>query len=327
MDAINLNHTQILTAAASKSAPQNTQEKSFTASSQAVPSVIVTLSPESSQLSHDYRMASRFNSLEELSEHKTRLAATWVTEHELETGTRRPYASAEDERLSRLSLKELMAELSHLPRVDKNGYLQNSSAGTEQSDRISVAITNLLFEAQYNFKKSAQRVEASLGEFKTHLHEKFNIAPNSYDIKYIAGKITAVSAGKNGASNATLHKIQSMLDTPNTIKPAQNLVQDITAYNTAAFTLIDDTLTQYIYGASQNRYLPKDVSVAWLAEGFNYSHATTSGQIHNKWLTIVANANEKYQAAVKDGSHLENSNTERGILTLTKIRQLAQHNP
>lgn len=333
MDSINLNHSQILTTAVKKNPTQPTpensqaqQEKTFT-SSNGTPSVIVTLSPESAQLSHDYKITSRFGSLEELSEHKTRLAATWVTEHELETGTRRPFASAEDERLSKLSMKELMAESAKLPRVDEHGNLQNGRAGTEQGDRISVAKTNLIFEAQHNYKKAAGNVEASVKEFEKHLQDKFKIDPSSYDITFIDGKITAVSTGKNGADNATLKKIQDVLDNPEKIKPAKDLVEDIKTYNEAAFKVIDYQLTQYIYGASQNRYLPKDVSADWLVEGMNYSNATTSGKIHDKYLSIVADAREKYQAAVKDGSHLANTNTDPGIMELTKIRQIAIDNP
>ena len=271
-------------------------------------------------------MTPRFDSQEELSEHKTRLVATWVTEHELETGTRRPYATAEDERLSKLSLKELVIESSKLPRVDEHGHLQNGRAGTEQGDRISVAITNLVFEAQYNFKKAAENVEASVKEFEKHLQEKFSISPESYDITFIDGKITAISTGKNGADNATLKKIQNVLDNPGKIKPAKDLIEDIKTYNQTAFTIIDNQLTQYIYGAYKNRYLPKEVSADWLVEGMNYSHATTSGKINDKYLSIIAGARDKYQAAVKDGSHLANSNTDPGIMELTKIRQMATDN-
>lgn len=332
MDSISLNHAQTLATTAKKGSDQTTaetssptQEKTFTASSSS-PSVIVTLSPESTKLSYDYNATPRFGSLEELSEYKTRLYETWVTEKELESGTRRPYASAEDERLSKLTMKELMAESSKLPRVDQNGHLQSSREGTEQGDRIGVAKTNLMFEAQYNFRKAAGNVQKSMEKFEQHLQEEFNIDPDSYDIVFIDGKITAVSTGKDGADSETLKKIQKMLDDPEKIKPAKDLVQDIEAYNKAAFTIIDNQLTIHIYGASKNRYLPKNISADWLAEGMNYSHATTSGNINNKWLSIVADANEKYQAAVKDGSHLANSNTDPGILELTRIRQSASQN-
>ncbi len=328
MDSISLNHANTLAATTIKSAvpptsntPQVTPNKEFTASP-ASPSTIVTLSPESTKLSFDDKVTPRFESLEELSEHKTRLLATWVTQDELETGTRRPYASPEDERLSRLSMKELMIESSMLPGIDSNGHLQSGFAGTEQGDRIGVAVANIVLESQYNFRKAAKQVEASLEKFEQYLHKEFNIAPDSYDITFIDGKITAISTGKDGADHSMLQKIQRMLDAPEKIKPAKDLVQDIKTYNEATFTIINNQLTQYIYGATQNRYLPKEISADWLVEGVNYSHVTTSGNIKDKWLSIVADAREKYHTALKDGSHLKNSTTAPGILELTKLRQL-----
>jgi hypothetical protein len=56
-------------------------------------------------------------------------------------------------------------------------------------------------------------------------------------------------------------------------------------------------------------------------EGMNYSHATTSSQLGYKYLSIVADAREKYHAALKDGSHLTEGKTNPGILELTKLRQ------
>lgn len=327
MDSISLDHKQFLAAASTamhssaNAAPSDAAvENVFTPNSNS-PSAIVTLSPESTQLSSEYEAQSRFNSLEELSEHKTRLYSTWVTYEELETGKRRPFASPEDQRLSTLTLKELMEESLKLPSVDKNGHLQSSMEGTEQGDRIGVAVANIVIESQYNYRKAAKSVEASVEKFKQHLEEKFNINPDSYDVMMVDGKITAVSKGKDGADNATLKKIQGVLDNPEKIKPAKDLVQDINAFNEAAFKMIDNQLTQYIYGAQQNRYLPKSVSTEWLMEGMNYSHATTSSQLGYKYLSIVADAREKYHAALKDGSHLTEGKTNPGILELTKLRQ------
>src|SRR5690606_11040706 len=116
----------------------------------------------------------------------------WVTLEELETGIRRPPASAEDERLSYLTMKELMEEGLQLPRVDKNGHLKSGFAGTEQGDRISVAKANILLEAQYNLRKTAKNVEASVDKFKKHIEKEFKVDPDSYDIIFKNGKITVV---------------------------------------------------------------------------------------------------------------------------------------
>ncbi len=327
MDSINLDHKQFLVTAsksmhssANEGSSDTAVENVFTPNSK-YPSAIVTLSPESTKLSSEYEAQSRFDSLEELSEHKTRLYSTWVTYEELDSGKRRPFASPEDQRLSTLTLKELMEESLKLPSLDKNGHLQSSMEGTEQGDRIGVAVANIVIESQYNYRKTAKSVEASLEKFKQHLEEKFNIDPDSYEVMMVDGKISAVSKGKDGADNATLKKIQNVLDNPEKIKPAKDLVQDIQAFNDAAFKMIDNQLTRYIYGAQQNRYLPKSVSTDWLMEGMNYSQATTSGQIGDKYLSIVADAREKYHAALKDGSHLTEGKTNPGILELTKLRQ------
>jgi hypothetical protein len=327
MGPVNLDHKQFL-ATASKliylstntDAPVATEEKIFTSGSNS-PSAIVTLSPESAKLSFEYEANSRFNSPEELSEHKTRLYSTWVTYDELESGKRRAFASPEDQRLSTLTLKELMEESLKLPNVDKNGHLQSSMEGTEQGDRINVAIANIILESQYNYRKAAKSVEASLEKFKQHIEEKLNIKPDSYDVMMVKGKITAVSKGKNGSDNATLKKIQDVLDKNEKIKPAKDLVSDIQNFNAAALKLIDNHLTQYIHGAQQNRYLSKNISADWLMEGMNYSHASTSNQVSGKYLSIVADAREKYHAALQDGSHLANGKTNVGILELTKLRQ------
>lgn len=329
-NSISLNHAQILTEATkslpSQSAAKAPEETVFTASNHsspsAIPSIKVTLSPAASQLAHDYKTTSRFASMEEQSEHKTRIVSTWVTLEELETGIRRPPASAEDARLSHLTMKELMEEELQLPRVDKNGHLQSGFAGTEQGDRISVAKANILLEARYNLRKTATNVEASVDKFKKHIEKEFNVDPDSYDIIFKNGKITVVSKGFDGADDTSLQKIQKMLDNPEKIKVAVALTRDIESFNEASWQIIDHQLTQYIHGVQQNRYLPDEVSVDWLMDGMNYSHASVSGQTHSKYLSIMAGAREKYHVALKDGTHFANGTTDPGILELTKIRQL-----
>ncbi|MBE8716554.1 hypothetical protein C4F51_05050 [Cellvibrio sp. KB43] len=252
----------------------------------------------------------------------TRLAATWVTREELESGTRRPFASAEDERLSHLTLKELMEEGLRLPTVDENGHLKTGFAGTLQSDRINVAVANILFEAQHTYLKAAKDVTAAVEEFKEYMLEEFNIDPDSYDIVFRDGKPVAVSKGSDGLNDEDLEKVQEALDNPKEIKVADKLHQAIDAFNGAALKMIENSLTQHIHGASKNRYLPKEVSATWLMEGMNFSHATTSSHVHDKFLTIMADAREQYHAALKDGSHLANGNTHPGILELTRMRGL-----
>lgn len=330
MESVNLNHLQILTSSSKTPTPQNTsktpEDRVLTANNAASPSTIVTLSPAASQLSHDYQMTSRFASMEEQSEHMTRLAATWVTLEELENGTRRPFASAEDERLSRLTLKELMEEGSRMPNADENGHLKSGFAGTLQSDRINVAVANILLEAQHNYSTAAKDVTAAVEEFKEYMKEEFNIDPDSYDILFKDGKPVAVSKGNDGLNNEGLKKVQEVLDNPEDIKSAEKLLKAIDIFNGAALKVIENSLTQYMYGASQNRYLPKEISADWLMEGMNFSHASTSSHVHDKFLTIMADGREKYHAALKDGSHLENGNTDSGILELTKMRELQTRN-
>jgi hypothetical protein len=325
MESINLNHTQLLFTSVKTAPSQNTtkapEDIVFTANTNSSPSVKVTLSPEASQISHDYKSTSRFASMEEQSENKTRVVSTWVTLEELESGSRRPFATAEDERLSRLTLKELMEESLKLPNVDKNEHLQSGFAGTEQGDRIGVAIANILLEAQYDYLKAAKDVESSVKEFKKYVEEELGIDPDSYDIVFRNGKVTAVSKGKEGASDADLEKIQDILDDPEKIKEARKLVLDIESFNTASLQLVENQLTQYIHGPQQNRYLPKEVSIDFLMEETNYSNVSGSSQLNSKYLSIMQGANEKYHAALKDGSHLKSGTTDPGILELTRMRQ------
>lgn len=330
MESVNLNHLQILTSTSktptSQNSSQTPENRIFTSNNAASPSVIVTLSPAASQLNHDYQMTSRFSSMEEQSEHMTRLAETWVTLEELEKSTRRPFASAEDERLSHLTLKELMEEGLRMPNVDENGHLKTGFAGTLQSDRINVAVANILLEAQHKYLTAAKDVTAAVEEFKEYMQEEFNIDPDSYDIVFKDGKPVAVSKGNDGLDDEGLKKVQEALDNPEQIKVADNLLTAIDVFNSAALKVIENSLTQYIHGASKNRYLPKEVSVDWLMEGMNFSHATTSSHVHDKFLKIMSDANDKYHAALKDGSQQENGNTDPGILELTKMHELQARN-
>ncbi len=327
MESIGLNHRQILATFSKLQPAQGTEkapyERVFTSDQSSSPSDIVTLSPEASRLSHDYQMTPRFSSMEEQSEHKTRIVSTWVTKEKLESGARRPFASPEDERLSHLSLKELMVESLKLPNVDKNGHLQTGFAGTEQGDRIDVAIANIQLETQYNYRKAAKNVEASVEEFKQYMKDDFNIDPDSYDIVFLDGKVAVTSNGNSGLNFDSLNKIEGILDNPEKIAEASGLIQAIEAFNESALKVIENSLTSYIQGPQQNRYLPEEVSGDWLLEGMNYSSASTGSHIHGRYLTIIAESNERYHAALHDGTHLKNS-TDPGILELTRIRAM-QH--
>ena len=305
MDSISVNHIQMLATTLKRNTPVENQigpvDMAFSATdSQSSPSVEVKLSPAASQIAKDIHVTSRFSSKEEQSENKTRVVSTWITLEELENGTRRPFATPEDERLSHLTLKELMAESMKLPRVDEHGHLQSGFAGTEQGDRIGVAIANIILESQYRHKKSAEAVEASLSKFKQHISDNLGIDPESYKIVFKNGKVTVISnGGEKGADSDALKKIQDVLDNPNDVKPAKALQNNIALYNTASHKLIDNQLTQYIYGAQQNRYLPKEVSSDWLMDGVDYSKATHNSNLSQKYLAIIAGANEKYHAALE----------------------------
>jgi hypothetical protein len=256
--------------------------------------------------------------MEEQSEHITNVAAQWVTLEELESGLRRPFATAEDERLSNLTLKELMEEANNLPRVDRNGHLQSGFAGTEQGDRINIAVANKVLEAQYLYKKSSQNVEASVKNFKLDMEKKLKISPDGYDIVFSNGKITAM--GK-GADEQTLKKIQEVLDNPKNMKSAMKLSAEIEEFNKAALALVENELTQYIYGAAKDPYLEKNVSIDWLMEGMNYSDATKSGHVNYKFTSIIADARMKYHETIRNGTHLSNYDIDPGIIELTNLRK------
>lgn len=323
MDAININHAQVLRSSVdvqingTVSAPAETATPTLPNSS----ATEIKLSPEASSIAYDHNIKPRFASMEEQSEHKTRVVAQWVTLYELESGTRRPFATAEDERLSRLTLKEIMEESNKLPRVDKNGHLQSSFAGTEQGDRIGIAKANIILEAQYNYRRAATSVESAMSDFKQQLEKKFNLDPKSYDIIFSKGKMTAVGKGSAMASQKELGQIQKILDNPDSMKTSLSLSSKIDEFNKAALTIIENQLTQYIYGATKDPYLEKNISMDWLMEGMNYSNATQNPQVNHKYFDIIAAAREKYHAALKDGTHLSNYNIDPGILELTQLRK------
>lgn len=323
MDAININHAQVLYSSVgvkvigTVSAPTETATPAETNSS----ATEIKLSPEASSIAYDPNIKPRFSSMEEQSAHKTRVVAQWVTLDELESGTRRPFATAEDERLSHLTLKELLEEGNKLPRVDKNGHLQSSFSGTEQGDRIGIAIANIVLETQYTYRKAAANVETAVSDFKQHIEKKFNIDPKSYDIVFSNGKITAIGKGSDMASQKDLQRIQKILEKPDDLKVAMSLSLKIDEFNKAAMGMVANELTQYIYGPTQDPYLEKNISMDWLMEGMNYSNATKNTQINHKYLDLIASAREKYHAAIKDGTHLSNYDIDPGILELTQLRK------
>lgn len=316
MDAINVNHSQILYSTLGIK-PTSDISSTHSDPSQSTPTE-VTISRVEPDIVHDNNIKSRFSSMEEQSKSVTNVVSQWVTLEELESGTRRPYATAEDERLSRLTLKELMEESNNLPRVDNNGHLQSGFAGTEQGDRINVAIANKVLEAQYSYEKSAKSVETSVKDFKLNIEKNFKIFASSYDIVFKNGKITAL--GK-GADESSLKKIQEILDNPKENKAAIALSTEIKEFNKTALVLVENELTQYIYGATKDPYLEKNVSIDWLMEGMNYSKATESGQVDYKFTALIAEAREKYHEAIKDGTHLSNYDIDPGIIELTNLRK------
>lgn len=171
MNSINLNHAQILFSTIGiKPVGEITPQLIEAPNSNAAQESSVEVNISSAALEFvTYDSKPRFSSLDELSQHKSQLYSQWTTFEEFESGTRRPFASEEDLRLSKLTLKEFMKESNYLPRVDKNGHLQSGLAGTEQGDRISVAIANKLNETQFNYQKAALEVESDVSGFKKTL--------------------------------------------------------------------------------------------------------------------------------------------------------------
>ncbi len=119
MEPININHAQIISSTinSSRSVSEPDTPLVFTSADQTIkaPSEVV-ISPLASAIS-DLNLKSRFTSYEDLSAHKTKLFEQTLTTEEIQNGTRRPFASAEDERLSHLTLKELMDEGKKLPAL------------------------------------------------------------------------------------------------------------------------------------------------------------------------------------------------------------------
>ncbi len=173
-------------------------------------------------------------------------------------------------------------------------------------------------------RDATSAVEKSVTNFKTNVEEKLKISSQGYDIVFKDGKASAVgkisSTGK--AVNADdLKKIQDILDNPTGNAITQNLLNNIDQYNQLSSQLIDNELTQHVYGGEQDRYLPKSVSKNWLMEGTNYSNVSTGNDLYNKYVEIVAAANVKYHAALEDGSHFTDGRTDPGILEATRIRE------
>lgn len=329
MESININHAQVISSTinAQRSTTDiegESQQTFFTSAAPAAsPSTQVTISPMAATIS-DLSMKSRFTSLEELSAHKTKLFEQVLTTEEILSGTRRPFASAEDERLSHLTVKQLMEESNKLPAIDAQGQSLAGIAGTEQADRISVALMNLLIKTQVQHRDAAANVEQSLVSFKSNIEDKLKISSQSYDIIFKDGKATAIgkvsSMGKT-ADAGELEKVQTLLDKPDHDESAKSLLNNIDHYNKLSWQMIDNELTQHIYGAEQDNYLPKNVSLEWLLEGTNYSSVAKGNSLYDKYVELAASASKKYLAALEDGSHFAHSRTDLGILEATKIRE------
>ena len=289
-----------------------------------VPYAEVLLSPEAVELSIDKNVKPRFSSAEEFSEHSTKFMAKLTTKEEYESGVRRPFESQEDERLSKLSIKELIEEGNKLPRVDKNGHLSSSMHGTEQGDRINLAIGNILFKNQYERSNAAVKVQASVDDFKNAIKSEYKIEPNSYDVIFKDGKATVIgklTSGHKAATTYELARVQKSLDGINSSTSAKQLQTDIKEFNRLSFEYVDNYLTPHIYGPEKNPFLTKSVSSDWLLDGTNYSSAESNSNLNEKYLSIIADARGKYNAAVKDGTLLSYYDIDKGLLELTKLRE------
>lgn len=324
MKPIDLNHSRYLMSLKSEGITGNdlVLDSSSKQNKQIDTSDLVSLS-SASKLLYEFELpTSRFGSMAEQSASKTKQINSWITLEELESGVRKPFSDPEAARLSTLSLYELMVESNNLPNMDEHGHLQSSFAGTEQGDKISNAVADILLKSQYTYEEASENVSKSLQEFKEYVESRFDIDPNTYTIQFKDGKITAVTTGGNALANDETQKVQSLLDDPKHYKEAKQLVSDITNYNEAASTLINNKLVIMTVGGAQNRYLPKEVSVNQIMEGMDYSNTESTSHLYNKWVGSVAQANEKYQSALKDGSHLEYAYKDTpGLLELTKMRE------
>lgn len=321
MEPISLNHSHYFTSmkssgASSELAIDDTKNQTNLRPS----SDQVTLSPASIELYQSELGSSRFASMAEQSASKERQVNSWLTLDELATGVRRPFADQEEARLSTLSLSQLMEEINSLPNIDEFGHLQKGFAGTEQGDRLSTAVANLTIQSQYDFEKASASLSNSMSKFKSYVEEELGMDSTKFSIKYIDGKVTAVGVGENPLDNSKLEKIQKLLDDPDSPMVAKRLVNDITKYNEAASDLINNRLIAYTKGGAQNRYLPQELSVGEIMDGMDYSKVDSSSHLQGKWFGIVAEANGRYDDAIKDGSHLNNSSLDPGILELTKQR-------
>ena len=327
MDPISINHAQLLSSSINAKRPETEGRtdivETFTAADPTVKaSTEVVISPLASELS-ELSLKSRFTSMEEFSAHSTELYSQLLTTEEIQSGSRRNFASAEDERLSHLTLKELMDESNKLSLVDENGHSSTSFYGNEQSDRLQIAVGNLLLANQVKQRDAATSVEKSVSTFKSVVEEKLGISAKGYDIVFKDGKATAVgkmSSSGEAASSQELEKIQKLLDNPSSNPSAQKVLSDINEYNQTSWQLVDNILTQRIHGGEQNRYLSTAISSDWLMEGSNYSNVSKGNGLYEKYVEIVASANIKYQAALQDGSHFLNNRTDPGILEATRIR-------
>ena len=83
MEPINLNHAQILYSSAGIK-PTNEITSSSSNAPQSTPAEI-KISPQDPIVAHDSNIKSRFSSMEEQSQHKTKIVAQWVTLAELES--------------------------------------------------------------------------------------------------------------------------------------------------------------------------------------------------------------------------------------------------
>ncbi len=320
MNVIDINHTQFFYSAIglrdAKEISTPDQSASESSSTQ-TPSTIVDISLEASKIVYAQNINSRFSSMEEQSESKERMVAQWVTREELENGARR-YETEEDMRLSQLTLDELLAEAAQLPKVDKYGHMTGSFAGTEQGDRISVAMTNIFFELQYQHTKTEERVEATVDQFKEAIQQKYQIDPNDYDIVFRNGKVTAIGEKLDEES---LKQVQELLDDPGNLNEAKYLNTAIEKYNNSSVEFMQYYLTVRVKGPIQDPYITKTTSINQLMEGVNYSKLDNNGHLGSKFLGIVADAREKYHAALKDGTHFSNYDIDPGVLELTELRK------
>lgn len=318
MESIQLNHSQILQKTVGLQL--SGQVELGSAKSEAIPSTIVEISAVAHKLIEGNR-ESRFSSDEERDAHLTKLANTMLTYEDLQSG-KHSYENEEDQRLGQLSMKELLIE--NYQSWTESGELGGVVSESVRSDRHLIAKGNLDIEAAFQFEKSREFVTLALDNFREKLSEKIpSIDPDSYDIVYQDGEITAIAKGSDGATDEELEKIQKLLDDPGDNPAAKRLVNSIEQFNKASLEVVNLEITKVKYRGAydgNDPYIPESYSMEQVMQDFSYSDDVEASNHMSGALTdMYAGSRERYHTALEDGSHADLQ--DPGLRALTEMRE------